>query len=95
MRRTVKKNRTTALFLAMTLVLSAAETGGLWQMEAMASQTGREEADEEIRITTGEEFLDFGRNCVSETYSKGKTFILETDIDLQGLSAYPRVCRDI
>ena len=47
MRRTVKKNRTTALFLAMTLVLSAAETGGLWQMEAMASQTGREEADED------------------------------------------------
>ena len=89
MRRTVKKNRTTALFLAMTLVLSAAETGGLWQMEAMASQTGREEADEEIRITTGEEFLDFGRNCVSETYSKGKTFILETDIDLQGKDFQP------
>ncbi|MCI9503328.1 MAG: hypothetical protein HFG76_15350 [Hungatella sp.] len=40
-------------------------------------------AQDQVRITTAEEFLEFAENCVSERYSKGKTFILDADINLQ------------
>ena len=41
-----------------------------------AVQDGQTLSQEEVRISGLEEFLEFGKNCVSESYSKGKTFIL-------------------
>ncbi len=54
-----------------------------------AVQDGQTLSQEEVRISGLEEFLEFGKNCVSESYSKGKTFILETDINLQGTDFQP------
>lgn len=42
-------------------------------------------ANAAISITTAEEFLDFSQDCRLDSYSIGKTFSLEADIDLTGL----------
>lgn len=42
-----------------------------------------------ISIRTPEELITFSQNCVSESYSKGKLFILEEDINLQGTDFTP------
>lgn len=41
-----------------------------------------ESAMETIEIHTAEEFAEFGRNCTSESFSKGKRFSLEADLNL-------------
>lgn len=42
-----------------------------------------------IVISTPLEFLDFARNCTSETYSKGKSFALGADLNMQGAEFVP------
>ncbi len=44
---------------------------------------------ETISIRTPEELVTFSQNCVSETYSKGKRFVLEADVNLQGTDFNP------
>lgn len=80
------------------------ETGGLAETEAGAGQGNGQALDAsgaggageqaassqgEVRIATAKEFLEFAGNCVAESYSKGKTFILDTDINLQGADFSP------
>ena len=42
-----------------------------------------------VTIRTTEEFLAFAQNCTSESYSKGRYFVLETDLNLQGTDFKP------
>ncbi len=42
-----------------------------------------------IVISTPQEFLDFARNCTSETYSKGKSFAVGADLNMQGAEFAP------
>ncbi len=42
-----------------------------------------------MTIRTTEEFLAFAQNCTSESYSKGRYFVLETDLNLQGTDFKP------
>lgn len=42
-----------------------------------------------ITIRTAEEWLDLARLCISETYSEGKTVVLEADLDLSGRQFVP------
>ncbi len=93
------RNRKTAVLLAAALTLSGLGSGVFPQMEALAAPAAEsaeeEEEQEEIRteevisITSVEEFLDFAGHCVSESYSKGKMFVLETDVNLQGTEFEP------
>lgn len=43
----------------------------------------------QISIRTKEELAEFSRNCISESYSKGKLFVLEADVNLQGTDFKP------
>ena len=90
MRRNIMKTRT-ALLLALSLIISGG-WGSMRPLAAMAAPDGGEmeaETEEGVRIASVEDFLEFGRNCVSESYSKGKTFILDADINLQGTDFQP------
>lgn len=58
--------------------------------EGDQAEDGQEEAAwEVVTIGTTEEFIDFGKKCISETYSKGKKFVLEGDLNLQGTEFEP------
>ena len=73
MRVRKKKNKKWMVILAAVLILCGLEGNRVLAMTAMASA---------IEIHTAEEFLEFGRNCTSESFSKGKQFSLEADINL-------------
>lgn len=78
-----RKNRKTGISILLALSLTMSGLWGTsWPLSAMAALEG-------VRISSVEDFLEFGRNCVSESYSKGKTFILEADINLQGTDFLP------
>ncbi len=79
--RIMNRKQKTAVLLTLAVVCCKI---GPWQIEASAAGEG-----EQISIRTIEEFLDFGDNCVSETYSKGKYFVLEADLNLQGTDFRP------
>lgn len=82
--RSVRIKKKTAVLLGLALVCCQM---GPWvpeQIKAFATGEG-----EQISIRTLEEFLNFGENCVSETYSKGKYVVLETDLNLQGTDFKP------
>lgn len=42
-----------------------------------------------IVITNTEDFLEFAKNCTLDSWSRGKTVILDTDIDLSGVEFSP------
>lgn len=70
-----------ASVLALTHVCGAAGQGP-WALNAWA-------ASETVSISTVDDLIEFGRNCTSEAYSKGKQFVLEADINLQGIRFEP------
>lgn len=89
------KRKKLVAVLAAALAVSGLEGNGVTVMNAMASQAGLqgevllaaedetpESARETIEIHTAEEFAEFGKNCTSESFSKGKRFCLEADINL-------------
>ncbi len=75
-----------ALLLAASLALSGGAGLNLYQMECLAAP---EAVEETTQIHTAEEFLRFAQNCALETYSKGKTFVLEADLNLLGTEFEP------
>ncbi len=83
------KQKNLAVVLAAVLMAGAVESSSLWAIEAMAAQKENQEqtsdfAQEIVEIHTAEELVQFGRNCTSESFSKGKVFSLEADINLTG-----------
>ncbi len=60
-----------------------AETGSAEQTAGQAAEQTTEQAAEKVYdISTGEEFCEFAKNCVSEEFSAGASFVLTDDIDL-------------
>lgn len=54
---------------------------------AVAGQ--QQQITEEVTIGTAQELMEFSRACVSESYSRGKRFVLSADINLQGVEFQP------
>lgn len=95
-----KKN--TAVVLAAALWMSGIgqTVYGPWIVNAWAapealeeesgeSVSGTEETTDAVAIRTVEDLQEFSRNCISESYSMGKQFVLEADLNLQGTEVQP------
>lgn len=89
-----RKRKKLAVALAAILAVNGAGGNSLWEINAMAAQNENQEqgsdfARETIKIHTAEELAEFSRNCISESFSRGKCFSLEADIDLTGAAFQP------
>lgn len=65
-----------ALFMAVTLLFTLAAPAAL-------------AAENTITIKTAEDLVELSRNCTLDTWSQGKTVILENDVDLHGVDFTP------
>ncbi len=88
--KTIRFRKKFAAMLAIVMALSLTGTSNFYSIEVLAApQQQTEETLEEVSINTLEEFLDFSKRCTAETYSKGKVFVLKTDLNLQGTEFSP------
>lgn len=71
--------RTFPVLLCVLLLLPCFTIGAL----------AAEDDAETVRISTAEELTELAANCVSDTWSQGRTILLENDIDLTGLDFTP------
>lgn len=99
----IKQNRRMAAMLTAAVLMIPVDSSVMYSMNILAaiqnapdlSQEDRTEdsgspaAIQEISISTPEEFVAFSQNCVSDSYSQGKIFTLEADINLQGVDYNP------
>lgn len=87
------RQRRGAMVLAAVLAVSwvGAATGQYpWSVNAWAApEEASQESDGTIVITTAEDFLNFSSSCTSESYSRGKSFVLGADLNLQGVEFRP------
>ena len=65
-----------ALFMAVTLLFTLAAPAAL-------------AAESTVTIKTAEDLAELSRNCTLDTWSQGKTVILENDLDLHGVDFTP------
>ena len=65
-----------ALFMAVTLLFTLAAPAAL-------------AAENTVTIKTAEDLAELSRNCTLDTWSQGKTVILENDLDLHGIDFTP------
>ena len=65
-----------ALFMAVTLLFTLAAPAAL-------------AAESAVTIKTAEDLAELSRNCTLDTWSQGKTVILENDLDLHGIDFTP------
>lgn len=65
-----------ALFMAVTLLFTLAAPAAL-------------AAESTVTIKTAEDLAELSRNCTLDTWSQGKTVILENDLDLHGIDFTP------
>lgn len=56
---------------------------------AQENQDFQAEDQGTVTISTEDDFINFSRNCTAESYSKGKRFVLEADLNLQGKDFQP------
>ena len=83
--RTYRWKRRLAAAAALSLSFAMVPVPAVWAEEpAAVSETG-----ETVEICTEEEFRRFAAECVSESYSRGKRFVLTGDIDLGGEALEP------
>ena len=83
--RTYRWKRRLAAAAALSLSFAMVPVPAVWAEEpAAVSETG-----ETVEIRTEEEFRRFAAECVSESYSRGKRFVLTGDIDLGGEALEP------
>ena len=89
MKRQKLNSRRTAALLASTLVLSQAEP--ILALADVKVETAAETVTDEntVVITSVDDLVQMSKNCVSESYSKGKTFVLTQDISLDGSDFQP------
>ena len=71
--------RTLSALLCVLLLLPCLTIGAL----------AAEDDTETVRVSTAEELMELAANCVSDTWSQGKTILLENDINLTGLNFTP------
>ena len=71
--------RTFSVLLCVLLLLPCFTIGAL----------AAEDDAETVRISTAKELTELAANCVSDTWSQGRTILLENDIDLTGLDFTP------
>lgn len=71
--------RTLSVLLCVLLLLPCFTIGAL----------AAEDDTETVRISTAGELMELAANCVSDTWSQGKTILLENDINLTGLDFTP------
>ena len=71
--------RTFSVLLCVLLLLPCFTIGAL----------AAEDDAETVRISTADELTELAANCVSDTWSQGRTILLENDIDLTGLDFTP------
>ena len=71
--------KTLSVLLCVLLLLPCLKIGAL----------AAEDDAETVRISTAEELTELAANCVSDTWSQGRTILLENDIDLTGLDFTP------
>lgn len=93
-KKTLRLKRRAALFLAAAMMASGGGVifgggTGMGQIEVWGAPEEETTGREEIAIRTTEDFLAFSRSCVTEGYSKGKRFVLEADLNLQGVEFQP------
>ena len=65
-----------ALLMAVTLLFTLAAPAAL-------------AAESTVTIKTAEDLAELSRNCTLDTWSQGKTVILENDLDLHGIDFTP------
>ena len=65
-----------ALLMAVTLLFTLAAPAAL-------------AAESTVTIKTAEDLAELSRNCTLDTWSQGKTVILENDLDLHGVDFTP------
>lgn len=63
---------------------AAAGTAGTRVKAAAASEKTPAAGEQTVSISSVEEFLEFAGQCQTETYSKGRRFVLEDNLDLNG-----------
>ena len=80
--------RMTAIFLCGVFAVSQPPAAAMAASEMAAPETGAA-GEQLLFIQTLEDFQDFQKNCVEDTYSAGLTVSLETDLDFNGVSFYP------
>lgn len=73
--------RMTAIFLCGVFAVSQPPAAAMAASEMAAPETGAA-GEQLLFIQTMEDFQDFQKNCVEDTYSAGLTVSLETDLDL-------------
>ena len=71
--------KTLSVLLCVLLLLPCLVTGAL---------AAEDDADT-VRISTADELMELAANCVSDTWSQGRTILLENDINLTGLDFTP------
>ncbi len=84
--------RKTAALLAVTLMLSGTEgiCGFAEQRQILQPEVSAEMAETEVMVIRSvEDFLEFSKNSTRESYTKGKQFVLEADLNLQGVDISP------
>lgn len=88
--RKMKNNLKMAAILAAASLLIQAAGSALYPADILAAPAKEGiETEQAFTISTPEELVSFSQNCVSDSYSKGKLFTLEADINLQGIDFHP------
>lgn len=99
MKRQRLNSRRTAALLASTLVLSQAEPllalaepqtpGAVHGAAAAQTADGAQDSSQTVMIASVEDLIQMSKNCVSESYSRGKQFLLTEDISLEDSAFQP------
>lgn len=84
------KRITAAAAAFITVFGFAAAPGGIIPVFAEGSDISSEKDDKNtVHIASAEDFIKFSSNCVYDKYSKGKKFVLDCDISLEGYDFQP------
>ncbi|MGN1416435.1 MAG: hypothetical protein ACI4XF_06305 [Oscillospiraceae bacterium] len=84
------KRITAAAAALITIFGCAAAPGGMITVLAESSAVSSEkETENTVHISSAEDFIKFSSDCVYDKYSKGKKFVLDCDISLEGFDFQP------
>lgn len=86
---TDRKRISAALAAVITVFGIAAAPGGIIPVFAEVSSESAAEQTAVIHISTAEDLVKLSADCVYDKYSKGKKFVLDNDIDLEGSGFQP------
>ncbi|MGN0691037.1 MAG: hypothetical protein ACI4K7_01670, partial [Oscillospiraceae bacterium] len=78
------KRMTAAAAALITVFGFAAAPGGIIPVFAESSALSEKEDKDTVHIASAEDLIKFSSDCVYDIYSKGKKFVLDCDISLEG-----------